>query len=205
VIDRVTKEEFADWINNMPEGRNTRFARNANNLWTRFKNFENNPPWVLKEEGDIKCAILITKLVREPYCNLYEIVTKEGQEGKGYARRLYWHVMSHMFNDGVKRLKMSCTTSSIGWHYRNGIIGWGIDPTGSIRVDIPLRPTLEEQLELRNNFEDNKFEIMPEEKVAIRLLRENVSFGKKKEIQVNLSREVMGEHYRRKDLSVYYK
>jgi hypothetical protein len=205
VIDRATAEEFSEWINNMPEGKNTRFARNANNLWTRFKNFDNNPPWILIEKGDIKCAILITKLVREPYCNLYEIVTKEGQEGRGYASRLYWHVMSHMFNDGVKRLKMSCTTSSIGWHYRNGIIGWGVDPTGSIRVDIPLRPTLQEQLELRNNFEDNKFEIIPKKKVAIRLLGENVSFGKRKEIEVDNSRQVMGEHYRREYLSEYYK
>jgi hypothetical protein len=170
------------------------------NLWIRFKNFEKNAPFVLKVNGDIKCAILITKLSRAPYCNLYEIVTKQGEEGNGYARRLYWDVMAHMFSDGVLRLKMSCTPTSIGWHYGNGIIGWGVDATGSIRVDIPLRKTREEQLALRVDYKNNMEEITPPEKAIKALLKENPTFGMKKAMQVELSKGHLGKYYLRETL-----
>jgi hypothetical protein len=197
MIERITREEFEAWVQSMDEGHNKTFAKGAMNLWIRFKNFEKNAPFVLKVDGDIKCAILITKLSSAPYCNLYEIVTKQGEEGNGYARRLYWHVMSYMFDAGVERLKMSCTPKSIGWHYGNGIIGWGVDATGSIRVDIPLRKTREEQLALRADYKNNMEEIMPPEKAIKVLLKENPKFGMKKDTQVRASKEQLGKHYLR--------
>ena len=200
MIERVTQVEFEVWVQSMDEGRNKTFAKGAMNLWIRFKNFEKNAPFVLKIDGDIKCAILITKLSRAPYCNLYEIVTKQGEEGNGYARRLYWHVMSHMYDAGVLRLKMSCTPTSIGWHYGNGIIGWGVDATGSIRVDVPLRRTREEQLELRADYKKNMEEITPPEKAIKALLKENPTFGTKKAIQVASSKGHLGEYYLREIL-----
>lgn len=205
MIERITREEFEAWVQSMDDGRNKTFAKGAMNLWIRFKNFEKNAPFVLRVDGDIKSVILITKLSRSPYVNLYEIVTATGEEGNGYARRLYWDVLSHFYDDGVLRLKMSCTPASISWHNGNGIIGWGVDPTGSVRVDIPLKPTKKEQLELRENFEENISEIIPPEKAAFKLLNENVSFGKNKEAQVNNSKDIMGKHYRREELRDYYK
>ena len=184
---------------NMGEGRNKTFAKGAMNLWIRFKNFDKNAPFALRVDGDIKCVILITKLARAPYCNLYEIVTATGEEGNGFARKLYWDVMSSMSDAGVERLKMSCTPPSIGWHYSNGIIGWGVDSTGSIRVDVPLRPTREEQLLFRENClrTDNSVELMPPEKAIKALLKENPTFGKKKTAQVEESKKVMGKLYLR--------
>jgi hypothetical protein len=205
MTERITQVEFEAWVQDMDEGRNKTFAKGAMNLWIRFKNFEKNAPFALRVDGKIKCVILITKLSRTPYCNLYEIVTATGEEGNGYARRLYWDVLSYFYDAGVLRLKMSCTPDSISWHNGNGIIGWGVDPTGSIRVDIPLKPTREEQLELRENFEENISKIIPPEKVAFKLLNENVSFGRNKEAQVNNSKNIMGKHYRREELLDYYR
>lgn len=197
---KMSQPQFEEWVDSMDEGRNKTFAKSAMNLWIRFKNFEKNAPFALSIDGDTKCVVMITKLVREPYCNLYEIVTKTGEEGNGYARRLYWDALSHMHDAGVKRLKMSCTPDSIGWHYSNGIIGWGVDPTGSIRVDVPLRKTREEQLALRDNYKDNMTEILPPEKVIKALLKENPSFGKKKTEQVESAKEKLGEYYLREVL-----
>ncbi len=199
MIERITQEQFEEWLQGMGEGRNKNFAKGAMNLWIRFKNFEKNAPFVLRVDGDIKCAIMITKLSRSSYVNLYEIVTATGEEGNGYARKLYWDVIAHFHDAGVERLKMSCTPSSIGWHYGNGIIGWGVDATGSIRVDIPIRPTRQEQLLFRDSclIDDSLFELLPPERVIKALLKENPTFGKKKTIQVEESKKVMGEFYLR--------
>jgi len=198
-LERLTKEQMGEWVTNMGEGRNKTFAKGAMNLWIRFKNFEKNAPFALRVEGDIKCVILITKLSRAPYVNLYEIVTATGEEGNGFARKLYWDVIAHFYDAGVERLKMSCTPSSIGWHYGNGIIGWGVDATGSIRVDIPLRPTRQEQLMFRDSclIDDSLFELLPPEKAIKALLKENPTFGKKKTAQLEESKKVMGEFYLR--------
>ena len=194
---RLTREEMANWINNMPEGRNAVFARAANNLWIRFKNFEKNAPFALEVDGEIVCVVMITKLARSSYCNLYEIVTKQGEEGNGYARRLYWNVMSYMYDAGVERLKMSCTPTSISWHNGNGIIGWGVDNTGSIRVDIPIKGSREEQLEFRVNFKDHFDELFPPSKSSDALKKENHTFGVKKTEQVESSKAVLGKYYLR--------
>jgi hypothetical protein len=95
---------------------------------------------------------------------------------------------------------MSCTPTSIGWHYGNGIIGWGVDATGSIRVDVPLRRTREEQLELRADYKKNMEEITPPEKAIKALLKENPTFGTKKAIQVASSKGHLGEYYLREIL-----
>jgi hypothetical protein len=197
MIERITQEQFEEWIQGMEKGRNNNFAKGAMNLWIRFKNFEENAPFVLRVNGDIKCAIMITKLSRSSYINLYEIVTATGEEGNGYASKLYWDVIAHFYDDGVKRLKMSCTPSSIGWHFRNGVITWGVDATGSLRVDVPLRSTKAEQLLLRDSFEDNRDEIIPPPESVRALLKENPVFGIKKSAKVQNSIDIMGVHHRR--------
>ena len=176
------------------ENDNFKFANGAHSLWVRFHNYEKNPPFVIEDEdGDIAAVCMITKLQREPYANLYEIFAVH----PGYATKLYWGIMEHMYNNGVQRLKMSCTPDSIGWHKRNGIVGWAIDPTGSIRVDIPILPTLEEQLALRELAVNEPQLVMPPEKNALKFIQEQNRFGPRKQEKVDKAVDTLGEFYLR--------
>lgn len=194
---RLNQEEMRYWSDTMPDGPNKKFALAAHNLWVRFHNYNKHYPFALVEDGEVKCVVMITQLVRESYANLYEICTKQGEEGKGYARRLYWDVMSHMYHGGVQRLKMSCTPSSIGWHNNNGIIGWGIDDTGSIRVDIPIERDQEHQLQLRQDWSEKIGKILPPKRARKALTNENHTFGAKKTEQVNKAKFLLGNYYLR--------
>ena len=176
---------------------NAAFAKGAHNLWIRFKNYKNNPPFVnFTSDYHVGAVCMITKLKREPYANLYEIFAVY----PGHATRLYWDIMAHMKANGVERLKMSCTPSSIGWHYRNGIVGWAVDPSGSIRVDVPICETQADQLALRNGAIHRPELVMPPAKQQIKLAEEENSFGPKKIIQVEKAIETMGEFYMRRHL-----
>ena len=177
---------------------NAKFASAAFSLWFRFGNFtERNAPYAsVDAEGNITAVVMLTLLTREPYANLYEIFAVEG----GYATSLYWEVMKHAKENGADRLKMSCTPSSIGWHFRNGIVGWGVDPTGSIRVDIPICDSLQEQTELRERSIENVSLVMPEGKPLQRLIDEENSFGPKKIIKVENAIDFMGDYYMRKEI-----
>ena len=168
--------------------------RSSHNLWIRFKNYKDNPP-LLTLQTNYHPVCMITKLKREPYANLYEIFAVH----PGYATNL-WDIMAHMKANGVERLKMSCTPSSIGWHKRNGIVGWAIDPSGSIRVDVPICETQEEQLALRERAIDNPWLVMPPERKSIQLRAEHNSFGKIKQPKVDQAIDTLGDFWLRKYL-----
>jgi hypothetical protein len=199
---RATQEEIEQLLETLPsEEKNTKFAKGAHNLWVRFHNYGKHDPWVLEDDGRIVAVCHITVLKKQDYANLYEIYTVPNSEGKGYASKLYWEIMDYMANTHLAiRLKMSCTPSSIGWHYRNGIIGYGVDPSGSIRVDVPIFSTKEEQVAFREVWQSNSELSLPPTKSREKLLKENPTFGVKKSAQVMQSIETMGNFYLRAEL-----
>lgn len=148
-------------IQTSPAGRNTKFLSAAHSLWYRFQNYEKCPPMALDVNGEIVSLIFAT-YNRDGYANLYEIVTVEGREGHGYATRCWDTWIAYAVNTrSMTRLKISCTPSSVMWHYRNGLIWWAVDPTGSLRSDQPLFPTKAEQLAFREAAIRNPFEALP--------------------------------------------
>ena len=199
---RANQEEMEKFLETLPEGeKNTKFAKGAHNLWIRFHNYGRHDPFVLEVDGQIVAVCHITVLQKKDYANLYEIYTIPDSEGKGYASSLYWEIMKHMTdNYPFIRLKMSCTPTSIGWHYRNGIIGYGVDPSGSIRVDIPIAPSKDEQVSLREQWDSFPELFLPPTKSRQKLLKENPVFGVKKTAQVAQSIYTMGDYYLREEL-----
>lgn len=201
-MNRYTKEQVEELIAKQPEGDNTKFLKSAHNLWFRFKNYEKHPPFVLEEDGPV-ALVFITFSQRSKYANLYEIVTLEGKEGNGYASEIYWEVMQEAFNAGMQRLKMSCTPTSVTWHMRNGTLFWAVDPSGSLRCDVPLFPNLHEQLTFRELALKDPTFALPPQKVVEKLKEEGVGshgFGEKKTWKVEGAIQSVGEYWLRSAL-----
>ena len=204
MIERLNKEQVEELLNYKPESRNTKFLKSSHNLWYRFKNYDKNPPFALMDGGiDPVALVFITFSQRSKYANLYEIVTVEGEEGRGYASEVYWEVMKTAHEAGMQRLKMSCTPTSVTWHKRNGTLFWAVDPSGSLRCDVPLMPNLHEQLTFRElALKDPSF-ALPPEKVVEKLKEEGLEshgFGAKKTATVETAIESVGEFWLRESL-----
>jgi hypothetical protein len=202
-MKRYTKEQVEELIAQQPEGRNTRFLNASHSLWFRFKNYEKQPPFVLEDAGVPVALVFITFSARSKYANLYEIVTLEGKECCGYASEVYWEVMKAASEAGMTRLKMSCTSTSVTWHMRNGCIFWAVDPSGSLRVDQPLFPTKAEQLAFREEAIANKVIALPSEPVIEKLRGEGLEshgFGAKKTARVEEAIDAVGDYWFRLSL-----
>jgi hypothetical protein len=157
----VNSTRVEELIKNSPAGKNTKFLSAAHSLWYRFKNYEKAPPMAFEDNGEIVSLIFATHN-RDGYANLYEIVTLEGKEGNGYASNCWESWIRYAVEERKsKRLKISCTPSSVTWHYRNGLIFWAVDPTGSLRSDQPLFPTRAEQLGFRDTAIVNPVSALP--------------------------------------------
>jgi len=200
---RYTQEQVEQLLLAQPEGRNTKFLKSSHNLWFRFKNYVKNPPFVLEEDGEPVALVFITFSNRSKYANLYEIVTLEGKEGNGYASEAYWQVMEIAFHVGMERLKMSCTPTSVTWHARNGTMFWAVDPSGSLRCDVPIFPNKHEQLTFREVALKDITMALPPEKVIDKLKEEGIEahgFGAKKTATVETAINSVGEYWVRDSL-----
>lgn len=200
----IDAEEIKHVIRHSPEGRNTKFLSAAHNLWTRFKNYETSPPICLRNPDPV--AIIFATFNRDGYTNLYEIVTVQGQEGKGYASQVWDMYIDYAVNVRKStRLKLSCTPSSVTWHMRNGVVFWAVDPSGSLRSDQPLFSTRQEQTNFQKlAIADPSLALPANEKVREQFLREDIEyhkFGAKKKATVQEAIQKVGAAWIRQGLS----
>ena len=202
-LTTYNQSQIESLIGSLPEGKNTKFLKSSHNLWYRFKNYDKHPPFVLEDNDEPVALVFITFSLRTKYANLYEIVTVEGMEGNGYASEVYWRVMETAYERGMQRLKMSCTPSSVTWHKRNGTIFWAVDPSGSLRCDVPIFPNQHEQLTFREIAVKDPSVALPSEKVIDKLKVESLEshgFGVKKTAQVQEAIMAVGDFWLRKNL-----
>jgi hypothetical protein len=199
----LTADQVNGIIEKSPEGRNTNFLKAAHSLWFRFKNYDKAPPVALEVDNEI-VSIIFATYNRSGYTNLYEIVTVQGKEGKGYASKIWEEYISYAVKEKRSdRLKISCTPSSVTWHMRNGLLFWAVDPTGSLRSDQKLFPTRKEQLEYQQYGVNNPTQVLPPEKVIEQFLSEgleNHNFGTKKKTKVEEAINSVGKYWLRSAL-----
>ena len=196
----VNSTRVEELIKTSPAGKNTKFLSAAHSLWYRFHNYDKAPPMAFEDNGEIVCLIFAT-FNRDGYANLYEIVTMEGKEGKGYASKCWDAWIKYAVEERkTKRLKISCTPSSVTWHYRNGLIWWAVDPTGSLRSDQPLFPTRQEQLAYRDNAMVNPQSALPPYKARDQFRKEgleNYKWGEKKKAKTQAAIDAVGKAWLR--------
>src|SRR6056300_741309 len=190
-----------DIIAQSPDGPNTKFLKASHSLWPRFKNYDKCPPRILQDNNKIVSLIFAT-FNRDNYSNLYEIVTLQGEEGRGYASRVWDLYIKYAVEErNIERLKISCTPSSVGWHYRNGLIFWAVDPTGSLRSDQKLFSSRSQQIEYRNAcIKDPSLGLPTKPKVLEQLRKEGLdqySWGDKKKNKTKVAIDLVGDAWMR--------
>lgn len=199
----VNSTRVEEIIKNSPAGKNTKFLSAAHSLWYRFKNYEKCPPMAYEDNGEVVCLIFAT-FNRDGYANLYEIVTVEGKEGKGYASKCWDAWIKYAVEERkIQRLKISCTPSSVSWHFRNGLVFWAVDPTGSLRSDQPLFATRAEQIAYRDNAIVNPLQALPPPKARAQFLAEGLesySWGEKKKAKTQAAIDTVGKAWLREAL-----
>jgi len=199
----LSAEQVNNIIENSPKGKNTNFLKAAHSLWTRFKNYDKAPPMGLEVDNEI-VSIIFATFNRSGYTNLYDIVTVQGKEGKGYASKIWDEYIDFAVNKKQStRLKISCSPSSVTWHMRNGLLFWAVDPTGSLRSDQKLFATRKEQVEYQEFAVLNPDKVLPPEKATEQFLKEgidNYKFGEKKKAKVQSAIESVGKYWLRGEL-----
>tara|TARA_R110002153_G_scaffold194722_1_gene348101 strand:- start:1412 stop:2035 length:624 start_codon:yes stop_codon:yes gene_type:complete len=198
MIKYLNENEIANLISVSSVGNNTKFLKNAHNLWYRFKNYEKNPCIALYENNNCVAVIYATFSEKTNYTNLYEICTMQGMEKKGYATLIWSEYLKIAKQKNMQRLKISCTPESIGWHKRNGLVFWAVDKQGSLKSDQPIKSTREEQIQFREKAVIDPKIAKPEQKLCNQFKNEqieNVKLNSKQSIRTYNAVKQVGEYY----------
>lgn len=199
----VNSTKVQQLIESSPAGKNTKFLSAAHSLWTRFHNYDKSLPMAYEVNGEVVSLIFAT-FNRDGYANLYEIVTLEGQEGKGYASKCWDAWIKYAVEERkIQRLKISCTPSSVSWHNRNGLVFWAVDPTGSLRSDQPLFATRAEQIAFRDKAIVSPLQALPPAKARAQFLAEGLesyTWGEKKKAKTQTAIDTVGKSWLREAL-----
>jgi len=204
MIKQINEIEVQNLILQSKEGNNTKFIKNSHNLWLRFKNYDKQKPFGLFKENKCVSIIFATLSDRTKYVNLYEICTKEGEEKKGYAREIWSLFIDYSYQQNMQRIKLSCTPSSIGWHINNGLVFWSVDKSGSLRSDQPLKRTIQEQNQLREQALLNYKLVIPSKDICEKLKTEeieNLNLSKPKAIKAYEAIKFVGKYWFRNYLN----
>ena len=195
--------DVQDILKKQPLGKNTTFLKNAHNLWFRFKNYQKNKPIGFFKDNDCVSMIFATYSKKTFYANLYEIVTLQGHEKKGYGKKIWLGFLEKCKRYEMRRLKISCTPDSLGWHLKNGLIFWAIDKQGSLKSNQPLKYKIEEQIIFRDMAIKNPKIALPEQKSVDELKKldlETHKFSKKKIVNVLSAIKKADKYWMRKHL-----
>jgi|TARA_R110001599_G_scaffold20228_1_gene76894 hypothetical protein len=198
MIKFVNEQEVLNCISSSRDGKNQKFLQQSHSLWFRFKNYTNNPPFALIKNNKIVSIIFATTSDKTKYINLYEICTIQGYEGKGYGTEIWQEFVSYWYNNNMKRIKLSCTPSSITWHLRNGLVFWSVDKQGSLRSDQPLKQNIEQQKKLRDESLNNSELIIPNKKVCDKLKLESLEttgLSQKKSLETYKAIQQVGKYW----------
>ena len=198
MIAFLKETDIQNAIFKSPNGVNTKFLQQSHSLWYRFNNYQKNAPYGLYKDGNLVSVIFATTSHQTKYINLYEIVTLQGQEGKGYATDIWSQFVEYWYDAGMKRIKLSCTPSSITWHMRNGLIFWAVDKQGSLRSDQPLKRTINEQVDFREYALTEPSVALPDIKVRMKLREEDVEtlqLSQKKILETYQAIKKVGEYW----------
>ena len=146
----VKREEVESMLTQYGQQGNNSLIRWNHGMWIRFGNYDNdNLPLAMLVKGNI-VGLVFYCILKNHIVNQYEIIVREGVTHEKYGEYLWRYWIEYVSLQGAKYLKISCTPQSIKWHYKHGLIFWGIDSSGSLRSFQPLFPTVEEQCRWRD-------------------------------------------------------
>lgn len=93
------------------------------NIWTKFKNWERNPPYIVLEDGEVVGFMGFT-INKNEYINFYDFVVLPDKERKGIGSLLWNKVLEIAQENNKTRIKTSAHEDYPGYHFFRFKLKW---------------------------------------------------------------------------------
>ncbi len=122
IFRRMLPEE-KEIVINIAKSTDNSDIRSFPNYWTRFKNWESNPPFVLIKDNEIIGFTGMTFQKTGIYVNFYAFAISPKHQRKGYGKIIWDFTLKEASNQGKTRIKLGANVKKSGYIFFKKL-GW---------------------------------------------------------------------------------
>lgn len=139
IYKTLDKTEYLKY-NSTLTGKDFKFSKVAIGMWDFMKAWEDWPPRVLEENGQILsvCFMKISSQAKSKVLFISNIFTPESGRGKGSAREMLNRNILEAVELGATSIRLDCNKSALGFYDKLGMTYWGATISHSMFCDLPI-------------------------------------------------------------------
>jgi len=126
--------------NNTLKDKDFKFSKVAVGMWDFMKAWDEWPPRVFEENGQIisVCFMKISNQVKSKVLFISNIFTPENGRGKGTAKEMLNRNILEAVCFGATSIRLDCNKSALGFYDKIGMTYWGATISHSMFCDLPI-------------------------------------------------------------------
>lgn len=139
IYKTIDKNQYLTYHNTLV-GKDFKFSKVAIGMWDFMKAWEEWPPRVLEENGNILCVCFmkISGQAKSKVLFISNIFTPEVGRGKGSAREMLNRNILEAIEHGATSIRLDCNKSALGFYDKIGMTYWGTTISHSMFCDLPI-------------------------------------------------------------------
>lgn len=134
----LTREEFLTSAQTIEDFDSLNFSKHCLDWWDNYYSWTKFPPLALKEDDEHLCYLFYHISKDNEYLTIHNLLTPKLFRYKGYAQILLEHIFKTVAKQPVRRFRMYCVSSSLGFYNKLGLEYWGINDSGQYYCDYKM-------------------------------------------------------------------
>ena len=139
IYKTLDKNDYLRYHNTLT-GKDFKFSKVAIGMWDFMKAWDEWPPRVIEENGQIfsVCFMKISGQAKSKVLFISNIFTPEFGRGKGSAREMLNRNILEAVELGANSIRLDCNKSALGFYDKLGMTYWGTTISHSMFCDLPI-------------------------------------------------------------------
>lgn len=124
----LNREEYLTSVKKIADYKSLCFSKEAMLWWDNYYSWEKFPPLCLINDNEKHCCYLFYNISKNnDYLTIHNLFTPNIYRKNGYAYELLDYLFKDLSKKEIKRFKMYCVSSSIGFYNKLGLEYWGVN------------------------------------------------------------------------------
>lgn len=142
-LTQLNREEYFESIQTITHFESLRFSKKAMDWWDSYFSWKKSPCLCLSHQGQHLTYLFFHVGNDNEYLTLHNILTPRPYRGKGYAFSLLQALLTELSSEPIRRLRLSCVSSSLPFYSKLGLEYWGVNPSGHYYCDLLMPDNIE--------------------------------------------------------------
>lgn len=142
-LRELNRPEYFESLQSITHFESLLFSKKAMDWWDSYFSWKKFPCLCLSHQGQHLSYLFYHIGNDNEYLTLHNILTPKPYRGKGHAFALLEALFIELESEPIRRLRLSCVSSSLPFYSRLGLEYWGVNVAGHYYSDLPMPENIE--------------------------------------------------------------